>query len=416
MPTRQITDSIVARARAKGREAFIWDEELHGFGVRITRNGTKSYVYQYRLGGREARTRRYTIGRHGSPWQARDARAEAERLAQMVARKVDPMTLELTRRREAKSAEFEDYVGKFTRLYLARRWRRHDRATSLLTRHAVPALRHVPIREIHRRDIVPIYDKLANTPSVAHQLHATLRKLFRWAVSRGDLDKSPLECVEGPPAVRARERYLIDRELALVWRACDSIGLAFAAIVRLLILTGQRRGEVAGLSWEELDRERHTWTLPADRTKNRREHVVPLCGQCVAIVDGLAGGEEWPQHGLVFARDRSGERLGFSKAKRQLDVQIKRLSEANRGQGDTRFFAPWRFHDLRRSLATGLQREGARFEVIEAVLNHKSGERSGVAGVYQRYNWHDEMRAALEEWSLHLAQIVAASSADETPE
>lgn len=181
-----------------------------------------------------------------------------------------------------------------------------------------------------------------------------------------------------------------------------------------MILTGQRRGEVAGLSWEELDRQRRTWTLPADRTKNRREHVVPLCGQCVAIFDELAGGENWPSRDLVFGRDRSGERLGFSKAKRQLDAHIKRLIEEGPGQGDARSFTPWRFHDLRRSLATGLQREGARFEVIEAVLNHKSGERSGVAGVYQRYNWHDEMRAALEEWSQHLAQIVAASSADQT--
>ena len=121
----------------------------------------------------------------------------------MVARKLDPMTLELRRRREAKRAEFGDYVDKFSQLYLETRWKRSDRAESLLERHAVPMLRHLPLRDVDRQDIACIYDRLTNTPSVAHQLHATLRKLFRWAVSRGDLDRSPLDCVEGPPAVRA---------------------------------------------------------------------------------------------------------------------------------------------------------------------------------------------------------------------
>lgn len=171
---------------------------LRGFGVRVTGAGTKSFVFQYRLGGRESRTRRYTIGRHGSPWNAADARAEAERLAQMVARKEDPMTIELRRRRQAKRAELGEYVDKFSQLYLEKRWKRSDRAKSLLERHAVPMLRHLPIHNIDRQDIARIYDRLANTPSVAHQLHATLRKLFRWAVSRGDLYRSPLECVEGP--------------------------------------------------------------------------------------------------------------------------------------------------------------------------------------------------------------------------
>jgi hypothetical protein len=242
MSTEIITDTMIDRARTSRREVFIWDEKLHGFGVRVTGAGTKSYVYQYRLGGREARTRRYTIGRHGSPWYATDARAEAERLALMVARKEDPMALESRRRLEAKICQFGDYVVTFTELYLAKRWRRHERAKSLLERHAVPMLKHQLLRDIDRQDIARIYDRLANTPSVAHQLHATLRKLFRWAVSRGDLDRSPLECVEDPPAVRARERYLVDDELALVWMAFDSIGTSFGAIVRLLILRAAERG------------------------------------------------------------------------------------------------------------------------------------------------------------------------------
>lgn len=406
MPTREISDVTVNRVRTKRREIFIWDTLLHGFGVRVTNAGTKSYVFQYRLGGRESRTRRYTIGRQGSPWSATDARVEAGRLAQMVARKQDPMTLELRRRRQAKRAEFGDYVDSFGTLYLEKRWKRSDRAKSLLERHAVPMLRHLPIRDIDRQDIARIYDRLANTPSVAHQLHATLRKLFRWAVSRGDLDRSPLECVEGPPAVRARDRYLVDEELAIVWQACDALRKPFAAMVRLLILTGQRRGEVAGISWQELDRGRTIWILPASRTKNGREHVLPLGPQCMEIFGGLANGDDWPREGLLFATDASGERLGFSKIKAHLDREIERLmSGEGRVWATACFISPWRFHDLRRSLATGLQRQGARFEVIEAILNHKTGERSGVAGVYQRHGWHEEMRVTLQDWGAHVETI-----------
>lgn len=109
----------------------------------------------------------------------------------------------------------------------------------------------------------------------------------------------------------------------------------------------------------------------------------------------------------IFASDASGERLGFSKIKARLDREIKRLLDGNDSVTDIRSIAPWRFHDLRRSLATGLQRQGARFEVIEAILNHKSGERSGVAGVYQRYGWHEEMRVTLEDWGAHIDKIVA---------
>lgn len=406
MSVREISDGTVSQARTKRREVFIWDSLLHGFGVRVTSAGTKSYVFQYRLGGRESRTRRYTIGRHGSPWSATDARAEAERLAQMVARKQDPMTLELRRRRQAKRAEFGEYIDRFSKLYLEKRWKRSDRVKSLLERHAVPMLRHLSIRDVDRQDIARIYDRLANTPSVAHQLHATLRKMFRWAVSRGDLDRSPLDCVEGPPAARARERYLTDEELALVWRACDVLKPSFVAVIRLLILTGQRRGEVAGMSWQELDHARRTWVLPASRTKNSREHVLPLGPQCVTIFDGLTDAEDWSRCGLIFASDAFGERLGFSKIKARLDREIKRQLDGNDSVTDLRSIAPWRFHDLRRSLATGLQRQGARFEVIEAILNHKSGERSGVAGVYQRYGWHEEMRVTLDDWGAHIDKIV----------
>lgn len=344
---------------------------------------------------------------------AAKARSEAERLAQMVASKQGPMTLELRRRRQSKRAEFGEYVDKFAALYLEKWWKRSDRAQSMLERRAVPMLKHLAIRDIDRQDIARVYDRRGNTPSVAHRLHATLRKLFRWAVSRGDLELSPLECVEGAPAVRARDRYLTDEELAWLWRACDALNPLFAALVRLLMLTGQSRGEVAGLSWQKLDRCQAIWILSAHRTKNDREHAIPLCTQCIAIFDGPAKSEEWPRRGFIFARDASGERLGFSKVKKQLDKGIMLMLRREESAATApHFVLPWRFHDLRRSLANGLQRQGTRFEDIEAILDHRLGDRSGVAGVYQRHGWHEDMRETSKVWGMHLDSIAEKFAPD----
>lgn len=196
-------------------------------------------------------------------------------------------------------------------------------------------------------------------------------------------------------------------------RACDALSPLFAALVHLLMLTGQRRGEVAGLSWQEFNRCQAIWILPAHRTKNDREHAIPLCTQCIEIFDGLAKSEEWPRRGFIFARDASGERLGLSKVKEQLDKEIMLMLRREESAATApRFVVPWRFHDLRRSLATGLQRQGTRFEVIEAILNHRLGDRSGVAGVYQRHGWHEEMRDTLNTWGMHLDSITAKFAPD----
>jgi integrase len=167
-------------------------------------------------------------------------------------------------------------------------------------------------------------------------------------------------------------------------------------MIRLLMLTGQRREEVAALNWEELDREAAEWVLPAERSKNGKAHTVPLSPAALAVLDELPNA--WQKNGLVFTTTGRTPASGHSRAKERLD----RLVSALPGGDDVK---PWRVHDLRRTVATGLQRLGVRFEVTEAVLNHVSGSRSGVAGVYQRHNWRDEKREALNSWATHLATV-----------
>jgi integrase len=225
-------------------------------------------------------------------------------------------------------------------------------------------------------------------------------------VNRGDLERSPLDGVEPPPPVAARDRVLSDEELALAWKCSSKLGGPFSGFFKMLILTAQRREEVAGIDWSELDRTGRIWTLPGYRTKNGKPQLLPLSEPTFQVLDNIAVGPTWPRQGLVFSTTGTTPISGFSKAKLKLDT----LMRENLAAGAD--LTPWRAHDIRRTVATGLQRLGVRFEVTEAVLNHLSGAKSGIAGVYQRHDWATEKREALEAWGSHVRCLVESEPSD----
>ena len=408
MATARITKHAVDTLLPAMKDHFLWDDELRGFGLRMTPAGARSYVLQYRMGGREAPSRRYTIGRHASPWTPQTARKEAERLMIQIHQGIDPVQAEHERRRQAVDLAFAAYAESFIDLYLKKRWKQWTLGAGVLRREAVPVLLSKPLPSIKRSDLAGVWDRTQDRPAIARMTHATLRKLFRWAVSRGDLDRSPLEGVEAPPPVPARERVLTDGELAMIWASCEPLGYPFAGLIRMLMLTGQRRDEVASLDWKELDRAQRLWVLPSQRAKNNKPHLVPLSDLTIKVIDDTAGSDAWPRNGLVFSTTGRTPVSGFSKDKRRIDDFLG----ANLPPGVE--LQPWRIHDLRRTTATGLQRAGVRFEVTEAVLNHVSGARGGIAGVYQRHDWADEKRDALERWETHLSGLLCPASEEVT--
>jgi integrase len=205
---------------------------------------------------------------------------------------------------------------------------------------------------------------------------------YGWAMKRGGLSINPFASLPVTPILK-RERTLSDDELVAIWRATDGPG-PFSGIVRMLILTGQRREEVAGMTWAELADD--AWTIPASRAKNDATHIIPLS----ALAQDLL--REAPRFGELVFPGLRGPFNGWSKAKAALDA---RSGVAN-----------WRLHDLRRTAATGLQRLGVRLEVTEQILNHVSGSRAGIVGVYQRHDFAAEKRAALEAWGSHVEAIV----------
>jgi integrase len=219
---------------------------------------------------------------------------------------------------------------------------------------------------------------------MAAQTVAYGKAAFGWAVKRGSLVSNPFTAVPVAPTTR-RERVLCDDEIAALWRATNEGG-TFNNIIRALILTGQRREEVAGMVQAELSNDLSTWTIPASRAKNRVTHVVPLSAPVQELLRNL------PWFGGFLFPGLRGAYNGWSKAKSALD--------ARSGVTD------WRLHDLRRTMATGLQRLGVRLEVTEQVLNHISGSRAGIVGIYQRHDFAAEKRAALEAWGQHIMAIV----------
>ena len=431
MATASITKRTVDAARPAARDLFIWDDDVAGFGLKVTPAGGKIYVFQYRMAarpGEASRTpaRRYTIGKHGSltPDQARK---RAKELSVLVENGIDPRQSELdviaakdeAERRAAEQARlngelaFENVAALWMDHYENEKERRPSSirlARLVVEGHLKPALAGKPMPYIGRTELQPIIDAIpARQRGMRRAVYAYSSVLFGWAHKRGDISENPLTGMVKPEAPKARDRVLDDGELAAVWKATAGLGDPFGPFFRLLILTGQRRSEVAAINWVELDRATSIWTIPAERAKNGVAHIVPLAPMAVLELDrlsGLAHGDNrdkedknWPKAGFVLTTTGRTPISGITKAKRAVDAAVAKAMDGNALLG-------WRIHDLRRTLATGFQRLGIRFEVTEAVLNHVSGAKGGIAGIYQRHDWKDEKRTAFDAWARHIASII----------
>jgi integrase len=371
----------------------------------IQPTGARSWAVRYRLFGKPTK---FTIG----PYPAFDlkaARAAASEVLQQVARGIDPAKVRDERRRAAADHDTFEAVA---RLWIERAQRprnrswvetarliglkpdpEDDKRLVTLKGSLADRWRRRKIDDIGRRDILPVLDAIADrAPYVANRTQAHLHSLFAWAVSRDLIVANPVAGIQRREE-RSRDRVLSDDELRRVWQAADKLGWPFGAITKLLILTGARREEIGALRWAEVRDDR--LELSGDRTKNGKPHIIPLSEPAAAVLKGLHR-----VHGskLVFTVTAATPVSGFSKAKDKLD----KLSEVT----------GWRTHDLRRTVATGLQRLGTRLEVTESVLNHISGSRAGIVGIYQRHEWTQEKKAALDAWARYVMALVEGKPAN----
>jgi integrase len=350
-----------------------------GFGVRVTANGTRSFVMRYRIAHHE---HLYVIGQHPD-WSVLDAVKEARVLRQRIDRGEDPLAGRRKQEAEAREtlqAICEEYLSRDGKKLRTVEWQ--ERA---LERLVYPDLGNRVIRAIKRTDIVRLLDKIEdeNGPVMADRTLATVRKIMNWHASRSDDFRSPIVrgMARSKPRERSRERTLADDEVSLVWKTAETSQTPFGAFVQFCLLTGARRGEAAEMSWQELDGS--TWTLPAARNKTKVDLVRPLSKQARMVLPARAGD-------FVFSTDGGKTPIsGFSQLKRAFD---KACGVKN-----------WTIHDVRRTARTLLSRAGVSPDIAERCLGHVIG---GVRGVYDRWEFRDEKAAAYESLAGLISHII----------
>ena len=419
--TQKRVETLAEAARRDGARLYLWDSELKGFGVMATPNGVISYVIQYRLGGRGAPSRRGVIGRHPA-LKPESARTVAKTKLGQVAAGVDVVQERLDQRRKLSAETFSDALDLYgvTKARL-RSWPEAKRCIEL---NAGSALISRPIVTITRGDIGAAVDRTAaRSPAVARGFFAYMRPFFKWCTERGIIDVNPMASLSSPPTMPKRNRVLSDDEIRAFWKATGDLGYPFGPLLRVLLLTGQRREEVGGLDVREIDRRAATWTIPGRRTKNGKDHLVDLSPVALQILSGTGKTE-----GLCFTTTVTTPPLrvsrrkgptepvqrppsGFTRAKARLDklmLGVLRESAERRGEPADHIALPhWRIHDLRRTAATGMAALGYAPHIVERVLNHLSGVNSGLVRVYQHHEYREERKAALLAWSARVIELVA---------
>jgi integrase len=387
MPRLKLIKSTIDALPTPAKDIVYWDRGCPGFGVKITPKGRKVFIVLYRAGGAGSRLRKYTIGPYGRV-TLHQARAAALKIFAARAEGRDPASEKQEARRRLVVDRVEDLVELFITEHVSK-IRSAREISRLLRREVIASWGARSIHDIGKRQVIELVTEVAarGTPSAANKLLKMIKALFGWCVGRAILDVSPANGLTAPARERARDRVLGDDELARVLLAARRIGYPYGSIVELLALTGQRREEVAQLTWDEVDIAHSTWELPASRTKNGKLHIVYLSHEAIAVLNRTPAVGDF-----VFSLSGVKPFQSFSAAKRELET----LS----GVSD------WRLHDLRRTCVSGMARLGVAPHVADKILNHQAGTISGVAAVYQRHEFLAERRDALERWGTHIADLL----------
>lgn len=365
-------------------DKIFFDDKIPGFGLRIREGGSRKWVLHYRRGSIQ---RRLTLGPLGV-LTLEEARRKAAKALVGVDEGRDPATEKATNRAAAAltfAAVVEDYLT-------ARAKDMKPRSHAECSRHLRKlwkAMHGVPLGAVNRSIIAAHMRKIEENsgPAAANRARSTLSAMFGWAMGEGLCELNPVIGANKATEGKTRERVLLDNELAAVWKMAPAND--YGRIVRLLMLTGQRREEIGSLRWPEIDKAEKLIRLPAERTKNGRAHGVPLSRLALSVLDEC---DEHDDRDLIFGTGEGGF-SGWSKAKAALD--------------DACGVKGWTLHDLRRTAATRMADLGVQPHVIEAVLNHVSGHKGGVAGIYNRSTYEPEKRAALDMLATYVRAAVA---------
>ena len=376
----RLSDTFIKNLKPREERYEVYDANQPGFAVRVSKTGIKSWIVFGRINRQRVRR---TLGSYPamSLSMARErARETLQEIRDGISQKqVAPLRfnegLELWYEREQASRKS---------------FRNVQNAIAL---HVKPALRGKLVNQVTKHDLLSIIDGLedAGKRTQANRVRAYLKRFFKWAAERDLIDLSPAEHLPRAATEASRDRVLSQDELRAVWQAAEQLGYPFGPMTQLLILTGQRRAEVAGALWSEIDLKNRTWTIGKERSKNGKANIIGLSEQAMRLIKQLPRrlGSDY-----LFTVTGSTASSGFSHAKTRLD--------RDSGVSD------WRLHDLRRTFAThSVEHLAIAPMVIDKILNHQSGVVSGVMAVYQRQELLSERRNALQSWADYLDQLQA---------
>lgn len=424
---KRLTAIAVAKLRPNGPRRRELPDAGSGLYLVVHRTGRKTWSYRFRRpDGRTANLKlgsvdtgvespdQPVLGGHLTLGGARQVLAETKRA---LARGVDPAAEHYTRKRTMKweaqiraadtyRAAAENFIKKYAQAKELRGWRDTARTLGLkfedVECHTIKGgladkWKSRPVTSITKRDIVEVLDGV--NPYTGNAILVALRRFFNWLHERGQVTTSPCVGIKLPKAIIARDRVLSDNEVVATWRASlkhDSP--VYGGLVRFLLTNGVRRDEASMMERNEIDGD--WWTIPKERSKNKHPHLVPISTLAQQVLDAV------PMIGerFVFTNDGDTAASNFSKHKRSLDELA--LVELREIEGDKAAMKDWKLHDLRRTVASNLQRLGYSIEVVGAVLNHRSGIGAAVTQIYARHDFKEEKKAALEAWGRRLMELV----------
>jgi integrase len=390
MAAKLLTAASVTRIKPDpSRRLEVPDRQQPGLYLVVQPSGRRSYAIRTRISDRPVKI---TLG-DADTLDLAEARQRTANAIKIAKRGDDPRVQRAVERANTVEAVVEEYVER----RLKPRLKDWQGVAQRLRRDWVTAYGPRPVSSLTRPDILRQLDRMGDRGLRQGRNRAlvTIRPFLGWCLERGLVEHNAALGIKPPAKEIARDRVLEDDEIVAVWRACDGMGFPFGPLLRVMLLTAQREGEVAHMKWSQVDLERRLWTLPAEATKAGRAHEVALSDLAVNVLAALPRLHEGD---LVFSTTGISAPSGWSRAKQRLD----RLSGV----------ADWRLHDLRRSAASTLARLAHPPHVVAAVLNHTPGSLMGITAVYNRHRYTDEKRAALDAWARHVERLVNGTSAE----
>ena len=387
----------IASLKAPEKRTELFDDVVKGLGLRLTPKGGKSFFYRYRIHGK---TKRFTIGTFPEI-SLKEARDRARTLKVDVLDGNDPQGERIARRRKEKAELFSGLAEEFKAIHLKPlREKTREEHERIINNVLIPAWGKIPAKEITRSQILSLLDKKAITegkPTMANRIRARLHSIYEFGIHRGIVEVNPVSGVKAyPEGETKRERYYSEQEIRKLWEAFDQAHQPAGSVMKVLLLTGQRKTETMRMRWSDINGD--VWTIPAQLAKGKRSHDVPLSDGVLDV--------------LELMRAVNGNKTFVFNSPVLDDAPVDEIKRSVKNVRDASGVSDFRLHDMRRTAATYMAMLNVDRTVLGKILNHKGLAGDGqVTAIYDRHSYMREKRQALQKWSNHLQRILEGEGA-----